>query len=119
MNPMNPFGKTYSLFVVLQIVVGLCFISGRVEADDWPQWRGPQRNGISRETGLLKEWPKNGPKLLWRVTDAGSGYSPPAVVADRLYLLGNEGLDNEFVEALAVKDGKRGWFLPLSNAGGT
>jgi outer membrane protein assembly factor BamB len=88
-----------------------------VSADDWPQWRGPQRNGISRETGLLKEWPKNGPKLLWRVTDAGSGYSTPAVVADRLYLLGNEGLDNEFVEALAVKDGKRVWFTPLGKVG--
>src|SRR6185436_9438543 len=52
-------------------------------ADDWPQWRGPQRNGISRETVLLKEWPEAGPKLIWNVTDAGSGYSTPAVVGDR------------------------------------
>src|SRR5438034_1265652 len=35
-------------------------------AGDWPQWRGPQRNGISGETGLLKEWPKEGPKLRWQ-----------------------------------------------------
>jgi len=88
-----------------------------VGAGDWPQWRGPQRNGISRETGLLKEWPPNGPKLLWKVTDAGSGYSTPAVVGDRLYLLGNEGLNNEFVEALAVKDGKRVWSTPLGKVG--
>src|SRR5437899_9229141 len=63
--------------------------------DEWPQWRGPQRNGISQETGLLKEWPKDGPKLHWKVADAGKGYSTPAVVGDRLYLLGNEGLENE------------------------
>ena len=80
-----------------------------VAAADWPQWRGPQRNGVATETGLLKEWPKEGPKLLWKVSDAGRGYSTPAVVGDRLYLLGNEGLDNEFVEALAVKDGHQVW----------
>lgn len=46
-------------------------------ASDWPQWGGPHRNGVSQETGLLKEWPKEGPKLRWRVTDLGSGYSTP------------------------------------------
>src|SRR2546428_3578380 len=85
--------------------------------DDWPQWRGPQRNGISQETGLLKEWPKDGPKLHWKVADAGKGYSTPAVVGDRLYLLGNEGLENEFVEALSVKDGKRIWSTRLGKVG--
>src|SRR5262245_31324250 len=78
-------------------------------AHDWPQWRGPNRDGVSQETGLLKEWPKQGPKLLWKLADVGSGYSTPAVVGDNLYLLGNQGLDNEFVAALAVKDGKRLW----------
>jgi outer membrane protein assembly factor BamB len=86
-------------------------------ADDWPQWRGPQRNGISRETGLLKEWPKEGPRLVWQVTDIGSGYSTPAVVGERLYLLGNQGLDDEFVEALTVKDGKRVWSTRLGKVG--
>jgi len=88
-----------------------------VMADDWPQWRGPQRNGISRETGLLKEWPKEGPKLVWKIAEAGRGYSTPAVAGDRLYLLGNEGLEDEFVEALAVKDGKRVWRTRLGNVG--
>jgi len=86
-------------------------------ADDWPQWRGPRRDGISNEKGLLKEWPKDGPKLLWKVTNAGSGYSTPAVVGDRLYLLGNEGMEKEFVEALAVADGKRVWLTPLGTVG--
>jgi len=86
-------------------------------ANDWPQWRGPERNGISQETGLLKEWPKDGPKMHWKVNSAGKGYSTPAVVGDRLYLQGNEGLENEFVEALSVKDGKRIWATRLGKVG--
>ena len=92
-------------------------LTSRGLADDWPQWRGPERNGISQEKGLLKEWPKEGPKLLWKVTNAGSGYSTPAVVGERLYLLGNEGLDKEFVEALSVSDGKRVWATTLGKVG--
>jgi outer membrane protein assembly factor BamB len=86
-------------------------------AADWPQWRGPNRDGISKETGLLQEWPKDGPKLLWQVRDIGSGYSTPAVVGDRLYVLANEGKDNEFVAALSVQDGKRVWSARLGKVG--
>ena len=86
-------------------------------ADDWPQWRGPQRDGISRETGLLKEWPKDGPKLKWQVNNVGSGYATPAVVGDRIYLMGNGGMENEFVEALAVNDGGRLWSTRVGNVG--
>ena len=45
------------------------------QAPDWFQWRGPNRDGQSAETGLLKDWPAGGPKLLWRATGAGTGYS--------------------------------------------
>ena len=88
-----------------------------VRANDWPQWRGPKRDGVSQEAGLLKEWPKDGPKLLWKMTEAGSGYSTPAVVGERLYLLGNDGLDNESVRAFAVKDGKQIWTTRLGKVG--
>jgi len=88
-----------------------------VRADDWPQWRGPQRNGSSQEKGLLAQWPKNGPALLWSVADLGAGYSTPAVVGDRLYLLGNDGLENEFVEARSVKDGQRVWRQRIGKVG--
>ena len=67
---------------VLLIVVGLAVFFQSVQAADWPQWRGPQRNGISPETGLLKEWPKNGPKLLSRIDDIDYGYSTPAFVGN-------------------------------------
>jgi len=91
--------------------------AGRGFAADWPQWRGPQRDGISRETGLLREWPAEGPKLLWQVKDIGHGYSTPAVVGDRLYVLGNRGQANEFVQALDIKDGRQVWSMRLGNVG--
>ncbi len=85
-------------------------------AADWPQWRGPQRTGVSKETGLLKEWPKGGPKLLWERKDIGDGYSTPAVVGDRLYLLSNrEG--KEYVVARAVADGAEIWTKEIGNVG--
>lgn len=86
-------------------------------AADWPQWRGPQRDGHSKETGLLQEWPKDGPKLLWQAKDIASGYSTPSVVGDRIYLLSNEGLENEFVLALSAKDGSRVWSTKLGIVG--
>lgn len=86
-------------------------------AADWPQWRGPQRTGISTETGLLGEWPAAGPKLLWRIDNAGGGYSTPAVVGDRLYLVTNEGLPNEYVRALNVADGKVVWSTRIGKVG--
>lgn len=84
---------------------------------DWPQWRGPQRDGRSQETGLLKQWPKEGPPLVWHAKDIGDGYSTPAVVGDRIYLISNRGVDNEFVHALSVADGKQLWSTRLGNVG--
>lgn len=101
----------------LSLSIGLCFVTGKIQAYDWPQWRGPERNGVSRETGLMKEWPKEGPKLLWKTGDAGSGYSTPAVVGDSVFFLGNEGMENEFVAALRTQDGKRIWTVRIGNVG--
>src|SRR5438876_7464982 len=88
-----------------------------VAANDWPQWRGPQRNGISRETGLLKEWPSEGPKLLWQAKDIGDGYSTPAVVGELIYLQSNKGIEDEFVQALTVKDAQQVWSTRIGNVG--
>lgn len=93
---------------------GLCLCG---MADDWPQWRGPQRNGISRESGLLKQWPREGPKLVWQIKDIGEGYATPVVVGSRIYLLSNEGLENEFLQARSAKDGKPLWTTRLGNVG--
>jgi outer membrane protein assembly factor BamB len=98
-------------------VVGVGALVLTAGAADWPQWRGPQRTGISQETGLLKEWPKEGPKLLWQIKDAGDGYSTPSVVGDRLYLLSNKGMDDEFVQAREVKDGSPAWSTRIGKVG--
>jgi outer membrane protein assembly factor BamB len=71
-------------WALLLVAVSLGGLSVTAWSADWPQWRGPQRNGISQERGLLKAWPPEGPKLLWQVRDLGSGYSTPAVVAERV-----------------------------------
>src|SRR6187455_838945 len=81
----------------------LSFVTA-LPAADFAQWRGPLRDGHSPETGLLPEWPKDGPKLLWQTTNALGGFSTPVVVGERIYLLGSEGAE-ESVLALAIKDG--------------
>ena len=88
-----------------------------VWAADWPQWRGPQRNGSSQETGLLKQWPKDGPRLLWQMKDIGSGYSTPAVVGERLYVLSNSSTNEECVQARQVADGKPVWSTRIGRVG--
>jgi outer membrane protein assembly factor BamB len=84
-------------------------------ADDWPQWQGPDRNAISRERGLLKEWPKAGPPLTWKVTGLGGGYSGPSIAAGRIFGMSNRG-DDEMVWALSEKDGKELWVARLGPA---
>jgi outer membrane protein assembly factor BamB len=59
----------------------------------WPQWRGPRRDGICTETGLLQTWPEGGPPLLWRSSGLGRGYSAPIITGGRIYLAGDVGED--------------------------
>jgi outer membrane protein assembly factor BamB len=70
-----------ALAVVALVTFGL-------RADDWPQWRGPQRDGISREKDLLTEWPDGGPQKLWSVAGLGQGFSTLAVIGNRIYTTG-------------------------------
>jgi outer membrane protein assembly factor BamB len=86
-------------------------------AANWPQWRGIHRDGISSETGLLKEWPKGGPSMVWKVDGLGDGFSTPAIVGSRIYLISNEGLENEFVQALDVSSGKQIWSKRIGKVG--
>lgn len=87
-----------------------------LQAADWPQWRGPDRNGISRDTGLLQEWPEGGPKLRWKRTDIGTGYSSPVVVGDRVYMQTTKEKD-EFAICLDAKTGKEIWKAPIGGVG--
>ena len=77
-------------------------------AFDWPQWQGQARDATSKETGLLKEWPKEGPRLAWKATGLGGGDSTPSIAAGRIYGMSHRGSD-EIVWALSEKDGKEIW----------
>lgn len=78
---------------------------------EWPQWRGANRDGISKETGLLKQWPESGPPLVWKASGAGSGYSSLSISKGRLYTMGSRG-EREFVIAFDVATGKEVWATP-------
>lgn len=108
---------TFGKAATVSTAVGLILVCATASAMDWPQWRGPKRDGISQETGFRKEWPKQGPALVWKASEIGRGYSTPAVSGDRLYLMGSEGTENEFVEALSAKDGKKIWSTRLGAVG--
>lgn len=78
------------------------FVTTTSMAGDWPQFRGPDRDGRSRETHLLQEWPSEGPKSLWTISNLGVGFSGPAIVGDRLYISTGRGED-EFLVAFDLK----------------
>ncbi|HTU20067.1 MAG TPA: PQQ-binding-like beta-propeller repeat protein [Gemmataceae bacterium] len=88
----------FKLSLAPALLLTLCSF---VHADDWPQWLGPQRDAIWRETGILDKFPGGGPKVRWR-TPIGSGYSGPAVakghvyVTDRILAEGTKQPDNPF-----------------------
>ena len=78
-------------------VLPICFsmlialiVARPLRADDWPGWPGPNRDGICLENGLLKQWPHDGPKLVWKTTGLGIGYGGPAVVGNVLYIMGGQ-----------------------------
>ncbi|HKZ81797.1 MAG TPA: PQQ-binding-like beta-propeller repeat protein [Pyrinomonadaceae bacterium] len=97
------------------ILVCLCTQAAAQAAGDWPQWRGPNRDGISKETGLLKQWPTQGPLLVWKASGAGRGYSSMAISNGRLFTMGLRG-DREFVIALDVATGKEVWAVAHGGA---
>jgi outer membrane protein assembly factor BamB len=93
-------------------VVSFCSLVGSAGAADWPQWRGPERNDVSAETGLLKTWPTSGPPVLWTYSNAGVGYSGPAIVGSRLYVMGARG-ETEYVIAIEDHKGQQVWATKL------
>ena len=91
----------------LVVFVLLCSGLLTVRATEWPQWRGPNRDGISDEVGLLKEWTKNGPKVLWKIS-LGEGFSGISVSQGRVYTMFSRG-DDEFIVCLDATDGGEIW----------
>ncbi|MFP5263854.1 MAG: PQQ-binding-like beta-propeller repeat protein [Blastocatellia bacterium] len=102
--------------LILPVLLALALApagNGMRAADtDWPQWRGPNRTGISQETGLLKAWPEKGPPLVWSVSSLGEGYGSVAVKDDRIYVQGVKAGES-VVFCLNRADGKAIWSAPL------
>lgn len=110
----EPTQSFFLIFLVTSISVNTC------GADDWPGWRGQGRDGQSKETGLLDNWPKDGPPLAWKIRDIGNGYSTPAIAQGRIFVMGGND-KGEFVYALNEADGKEIWSQrigPLGSGGG-
>ncbi len=106
---MKKIGVLFCLLFVANIAIA------QSNAASWPQWRGPNRDGISKETGLLKQWPAEGPPLVWKATGAGSGFSSFSIANGRLFTMGLRG-DREFVIAFDVATGKEAWATPHGSA---
>jgi outer membrane protein assembly factor BamB len=87
-------------------------------AADWPQFRGPNRDGVSKEKGLLQSWPTDGPPLVWTAKGLGGGYSSVSVAGDRIYTLGDKGNRSHLV-ALSREDGTVVWSVPIGATGGS
>ena len=97
--------------LLLCVLAGLFLaadLSGRQPLQEWFQWRGPNRDGHSAETGLLQSWPKSGPQLAWRASGVGNGYSSFSTSGGRLYTLGARG-NVEYVTALDRATGRKLW----------
>ena len=107
---MNP--RLFAGVLALTLFAQRGFCAGNF---DWPQWQGPERNAVSKETGLLKEWPKDGPHLAWKMKGLGGGDSAPSVAAGRIYGMSHRGGD-EMVWALSEKDGKEIWAVRIAPA---
>lgn len=96
------------LLLPVVFLVTATLVASPAPATDWPQWRGPERNGKSPATGLMDTWPDGGPPLVYRASGLGTGYSSLAVIGDRIYTLGDLE-DGQHVLALDRETGKRLW----------
>jgi outer membrane protein assembly factor BamB len=108
-------------FGMMAIVVARPFERGAespaISTDnDWPQWQGPDRTGLSKETGLLQQWPASGPAVVWSASGLGAGYGSLAIKGDRIFVQGSNGRQS-IVFSLNRADGKSVWSKALGMAG--
>lgn len=101
--------------IVVSLILATCAQTTFSGEFDWPQWQGPDRTAHSKETGFLKEWPKDGPPLAWKVKGLGGGDSMPSVANGRIYGMSHRGGD-EMVWALSENDGKEIWAVRTAAA---
>lgn len=99
--------------VLLVLILAGCLThAGAAAGGDWPQWRGPNRDGVSTETGLLQQWPAGGPPVAWTISGLGKGYGTVAIQGDRVFVQGTQG-DSSVVFCLRRADGEKVWARAL------
>ncbi|MCK4885968.1 MAG: PQQ-binding-like beta-propeller repeat protein [Planctomycetes bacterium] len=106
---------TFCSVVRQTLVIAIAVVTGFVQsgiAKDWPQWHGPLRDNISNETGLLKQWPENGPVMLWSIEGMGSGYSTVSIADSAIYITGM--IDKQGMLSKIDLDGKLIWQKPYA-----
>jgi outer membrane protein assembly factor BamB len=108
--------KRYGFRIAFLVLLAAVLSAQTPVNTDWPQWRGPDRNGVSKETGLLKQWPSGGPTQLWRVTNLGKGYGSLAVKGDRIYVQMMTGRQST-VAALNRANGQIVWSRAVGSSG--
>jgi outer membrane protein assembly factor BamB len=104
------------MYLRLPLFAAALLFACTATASDWPQWRGPDRTGISKETGLLKKWPDNGPPKAWTVSLPGGGHGSPIVVDGKIYVLAKKGSD-EVAVCLKESDGSAVWEKAFNTLG--
>jgi len=101
--------KRLPAFALVVCLTALCLTLPAQRTDPtWPGWRGPQRDAVSRETGLLKSWPPAGPALAWQAKGLGDGFSSVSISVNRIYTMGDR-KDGQYVLALNLADGSTAW----------
>src|SRR5262245_37497255 len=107
--------RRWCAMLVILVAAGLAG-SGQTPSGDWPQWRGPDRTGLSKETGLLTEWPSGGPKVVWSASNLGNGYGSISTSGDRVFV---QGLVNgrSIVTTLNRETGQSLWSKALGAGG--
>lgn len=99
------------LLPTLLVLFIACSLAQAAESDsgNWPCWRGPQHNAVCLETGLLKAWPEEGPRLAWKIDTIGEGYSTASVVDGVIYTMGNRDGNEQVIALDATQQGKEHW----------
>lgn len=109
-----------SMRLIVCAVAGLVWLAASVPAfgadSEWPGWQGPNRDGKSLDTGLLKQWPPEGPKLLWKATDIGVGFSSVAVTGGKVYITGDK--NHKLILSAFDLDGKLQWTVEAGPGAG-
>ncbi|UCE48667.1 MAG: PQQ-binding-like beta-propeller repeat protein, partial [Phycisphaerales bacterium] len=107
-SPNVDMGNVSALFLTISLCVALMGFHNTAGAADWPNYRGPDHNGITKETDWKTNWADSGPKVLWKKS-IGIGFSSMAVVGGKVYAMGNQGKKEDVVYCFDAVTGEEIW----------